>query len=59
MRKVQVKNLIENSIFFKPLSVSQFSVIGFICMNSLYLHNNDSNNENKNNNITLELIPYL
>ena len=44
MRKVQVKNLVENSIYFKPLSVSQFSVIGFICMNSLYLHNNSNPN---------------
>lgn len=59
MRKVQVKNLVENSIYFKPPSLSQFSVISFICMNSLHLHNNDSNNENTNNDITLELIPYL
>lgn len=50
--RISRRSFDRGSIYFKPLHLSQFSVIRFMCMNPLNLYNN-----NNNNNIVLDLIP--
>lgn len=57
--KVSVEILIERGAYFKPLSLSQFSVNNFVHINSQHQSHHSNNNKSYNNNhIVLDSIPH-